>query len=275
RMGERHRVRALGLDTDDPGSGTTRLHGRGDAADQSPTPDADDDDIDVRYVIDDLETDRPVAGDHRRIVERMDECEPFDVADALHLRERIAHVLAMQDHARAVVEARVDLGADRALRHDDGHRYAGGCTGPGIRLTGVAGGERDCPTKPGLLGERRDPVRHPARLERAGLLKMLGLEVEQPVGKLDARGAFGPDGRGPRAHEGRPVDIPVEPAGRILDGRKRYLERDVSRGALQLGHAAEYGMGRVSRYAREHRSLPTRHTGGHAALFRDLRDGRR
>ncbi len=191
----------------------------------------------------------------------MDEREPLGIADPLHLGERVTHVLAVEDDASPVAETGVDLRADRAFRHDDGHRYAGGGTGPGIRLTGVAGGERDGPTKPGLLGERRDPVRHPARLERAGLLKMLGLEVEQPVGELDAGRAFGPDGCGPRAHKGRPVDIPVEPPGRILDGRKRYLERDVSRGALQLGHAAEYGMGRVSRYAREHGSLPTRHTG--------------
>ena len=101
-VGEGHRVRAFGLDADDPGLGATCLHGRCDAADEPAPADTHDDDIDVGHVVDDLEPDRPVAGDHGWIVEWVHERKAFDVADPFHLRERVTDMFAVEDDARAV-----------------------------------------------------------------------------------------------------------------------------------------------------------------------------
>ena len=99
-----------------------------------------------------------MAGDHRRIVERVHELEALGIADPFHLGERFADVRAVQDDPGAVATAGIDLRADGAGGHDDRHRDTGGAAGPGIRLAGVPGRQRDDAACPGRLGQRRDPV---------------------------------------------------------------------------------------------------------------------
>ena len=77
------------------------------------------------------------------VVEGVDERQALGVADALHLRERLADVRAMEDDPGAVAEAGIHLRPDRACRHDDRDRDARRAAGPGVRLARVAGGQRD------------------------------------------------------------------------------------------------------------------------------------
>ena len=97
----------------------------------------------IGQVLEELEARRTVAGDHRRIVERVDEREALGVADPLHLGERLADVLAVQDDPGAVAQAGVDLRPHGARRHDDRDRHARGATGPGIGLPGIPRRQRD------------------------------------------------------------------------------------------------------------------------------------
>ena len=128
--------------------------------------------------------DRAVAGDDRRVVERVARTSrPSASRIRSSSASGLADVRAVQDDPRAVAQAGVDLRADGAGRHDDRDRHAGRAAGPGIRLPGVAGRQRDDAARRRLGRQGRDPVGHPARLERAGLLEVLGLQVEPVVGE--------------------------------------------------------------------------------------------
>ena len=85
------------------------LERRGNAGNQAAAADSDDDHVDIGQVLEDLEPDRAVAGDHLRVVERVDEREAALVADPLHLGKRFADVRAVQDDLRAIVEAGFDF----------------------------------------------------------------------------------------------------------------------------------------------------------------------
>ena len=135
-----------------------------------------------------------MAGDDGRIVERVDEGEALGIPDPLHLGEGLADVRAVQDDPRAIAQAGLHLRADRAGRHHDRDRHARRAAGPGVGLAGVAGRQRDDAAAGRLGRQGRDPVGHPARLERAGLLEVLGLEVEPAVGQRHA-GRRGRPGR--------------------------------------------------------------------------------
>ncbi len=122
-----------------------------------------------------------MTGDDGRVVEGMDELEALGVAQSLQLGETLADVRAVEDDAGAVSKAGIDLRADGARRHDDGHRDAGRSTRPRVRLPRVAGRERDDPVRLGRVGQGRELVGHPAWLERTGLLEVLGLQEEAIV----------------------------------------------------------------------------------------------
>ena len=94
---QRDRVRPLRLDADDPRGWPPSLDRGSDATDEPAAADADHDDVHVRHVVDELEPDRPIARDHGRIVERMDEGQALGVADPLHLGERVTDVGAVED----------------------------------------------------------------------------------------------------------------------------------------------------------------------------------
>ena len=217
---------SLRLDAVDRAPRPALLDGRRDAADEPAAPDPDDDDVDVREVLDDLEPERPVAGDHVRIVERVGERQAALVADLLEPGERLADVLAVEDDLRAVPDAGVDLRAYGAGRHHDDRRDARLAAGPGVGLPGVPGRQRDDPRPPLLRGQRRDLGRHATRLERARDLEVLGLD-EQPIAG-QPRAARRPDeaSRGRRAEDRRAVD----PRRDDLAGREDPFERHDSIG---------------------------------------------
>ena len=137
-----------GLDAVDADARAPLLQRRGDAGDQPAAADADHDDVEVRQVLEQLEADRAVAGDDRRVVERVDEAEALRVADPLHLGEGLADVRAVEDDPGAVAEAGLHLRADRARRHHDRHRHPGRPAGPGVGLAGVPGRQRDDAARP-------------------------------------------------------------------------------------------------------------------------------
>ena len=78
----------LGLDAVDARRRPAGLDGRGDARDEPAAADADDDDVDIGQVVDQLEPGATVAGDDRRVVERMDERQALGVADPAPSRRR-------------------------------------------------------------------------------------------------------------------------------------------------------------------------------------------
>ena len=92
------------------------------------------------------------------------------------------------DDLGAVAAHRVDLGARRVGRHHHRARHADHARRPRHRLRVVAGRDRDEPAR-APLGRRATArlVERAARLERAGLLEALALEVEPHAGAL-ARG---------------------------------------------------------------------------------------
>ena len=245
---ERHRIRTLRLDPVDADRWPALLDRGRHAGDQSPTTDAHDHYVEVGQVLDHLEADRTVAGDHRRIVEGVHELEAFGIADPFELGQQFADVRAVQDDPGTVATARVDLRTNGAGGHDDGHRDTRRAAGPGIRLTCVPGRQRDDAPCPGRLGQGRDPVRHPARLERSGLLELFGLEIQPIVRQPHA----GRDGRPGRCRggidQGRPVDQTGQPLACRLDvgerddvilgfGHRRMVPRQARRGTCRLGRS--------------------------------------
>ena len=65
------RRRAIGLDADDPRLRPKRLHRGGQAGDQTAATDRDEDDVDIGDLVEDVEAERTLAGDHHGIAERM------------------------------------------------------------------------------------------------------------------------------------------------------------------------------------------------------------
>ena len=189
--------------------------------DQAAAADPDHHDVQVRNVLEQLQADRAVAGDDRRVVERVDELEALGVADPLHLGEGLADVGPMQDDSRAVAETRVHLRADGTGGHGHGDRNASRPAGPGVGLPGVSRREGDHAAGPGCLGQRGDPVGHAARLERAGLLEVLRLEVQAVVAQTDPTGRRNPVRGRRRAHHRRSVHSPGETFAGGLDLRDR------------------------------------------------------
>ena len=107
-------------------------------------------------------------------------------------------------------------------------------------------------------GRRRDPVRHPARLERAGLLEMLGLEVEAVVRRAARRSRRVVQAAAVAdEHQRRAVDQPDQP----LAGRLDVGERDDV--VLGFGHRRM-----VPRQARPGRAAPALDIRGIAGYLR-------
>ena len=90
---ERHRVRSLRLHAVDARRGSAAVDRGRDARDQPAAADADDHDVDVRQVLEELEPGRPVPGDRPSGSSNgWTERQPLGVADPLHLGERLADV---------------------------------------------------------------------------------------------------------------------------------------------------------------------------------------
>src|SRR5205814_1971393 len=115
------------------------------------------------------------------ILEWVGERETALVADPLQCLQRLADMRALEDDLGTVSATGGDLRRIGTDRHDDRHGDARFAPGPRVGLAGVAGGHGDRATLPLRRLERGDPVRHPAGLERPGLLEVLGLQVETAI----------------------------------------------------------------------------------------------
>ena len=216
------RIRARRLDAVDPDPRPRLAQGDGDPADQAATAHGDHDDVDLGQVLEQLEAARPVAQQDLRVVVGMDEDEAAFLAQPLEVLERLADVRAVQDDLGAVLAARVHLRLDRGERHDDRHRHARLAAGPRVGLSGVAGRDRDRAAGPLVRREGGDPGQRGARLERAGLLEVLGLQVEPVVGDADAR----PLADHPRRRRGREQRRAMDPSLEGRAGRADGVEGD-------------------------------------------------
>ena len=146
--GQRRRVSGgvFGLDADDadfpaqfPGPG---LDGNRDAGQQAAAANAHQDGVDVGDLLEDFQADGALAGHHVHVVEGVDKDGSGFIRVALRLGERLVHVVAVQDHLRAVAAGGGQLGQGHAQRHVDAglDAEAFGCHGHALRV--VAGGGR-------------------------------------------------------------------------------------------------------------------------------------
>ena len=141
-----------------------------------------------------------MAGDDVRIVVGMDE-HAVGVCECALVRDR--RVGRRQIDRRAVAACRLDLAGIDALPHRDEAVDVVLRRRPRDRLRVVAGRPRD-DAAPALVGrERGDAVQRAARLEGAGLLEQLRLQVRAERRRRERRGAV--DTPGDRAPG--PLDV--------------------------------------------------------------------
>ena len=142
-----------------------------------PPPIGNDDRLQLGQLVDELEADRPLAGDDVVILERMDERRAglLDVGD--RSRDRVLEGRSGQLGARAVVARRLDLRHRRLGGHEDRRLDPGLARGPRDRLAVVARTRRDDARLALGFAQRADLVDGAADLERARALERLGLQV--------------------------------------------------------------------------------------------------
>ena len=150
-----------------------------------------------------LEPDRALAGDHERVVERVDE-RPAGLLDQLGAAGRTPRPArrASRSTVGAVAARGGDLLRARA-RHMTTRQSIPSLRGAvGERLRVVAGRDPDdTPRACSSGGQRRELVEHAARLERAGALEELGLQERRaPMRSPSVR----------RAEHRRPVEAPAD-----------------------------------------------------------------
>ena len=165
------------LDADDFHLWSQRPQREPDARREAAAADRNDDRLHLGQLLDELEADRPLAGDHVEVLERMHERR----AGLLHVgdcrRDRVLERRSGQLGARAVVARRLDLRHRRLRGHEDRGLDPGLARGPRDRLAVVAGTGRDDARLALGLAQRSDLVDGAANLERARALERLGLQV--------------------------------------------------------------------------------------------------
>ena len=122
----------------------------------------------------------------------------------------LAHVVTVQHDFRTVTLAGVDLRPDCRRGHDDGRVDPRLPRRPRVRLTGIAGGQRDDPRRPLAGAKRRDLRQRRADLERTGLLEVLRLQIEPIVAESRSPGGSKDRGSRRRAQDRGPLDPPLE-----------------------------------------------------------------
>jgi hypothetical protein len=178
------RREALGLDADDVQVGAERLRRRRHAGDQAAAADGDDQGVDLGLLGEHLERDRALAGDHRQVVERMDDGVAALLGELQAGDARVLEGVADEDDLGAEAARVLDLHARGEARHDDRRRdaHALRVVGDGLRV--VAGRDREHAL--GALGgsELRHLVERAALLERGGELQVLKLEEDGAAADL-------------------------------------------------------------------------------------------
>ena len=175
--GQVHGRRPRRLDAHDPAVRLQLLHRKGDAADETAAPDGHHDLLHVRQLLQDLQADGALAGDHQRVVERVGEGVALLLRQPLRLRRRVVIDAGHQHHLCAVATGGLHLADGRPGGHAD-HRLdpQPGC-GQGNALGVVP--RRAGDDAPGRLLRRQaaDLVVGAPELEGPGQLQVFRLDV--------------------------------------------------------------------------------------------------
>ena len=183
---ERRRLHAEDLD-----ARVRLLDGDRDARRHSAAADGDDDRLEVRVLLEELEADRPLAGDDEVVVEGVDEHLVLGGLDLLRAVERFVEVRAVEDDAGAVAPGAGDLHQRRGLRHHDGGVNAEPLRVIGDRLRVVPGARANDAAAALFAGERHELIAGAALLEGARHLQVLELEPELAARRARERLAVG------------------------------------------------------------------------------------
>ncbi len=105
--------------------------------------DREDERLDRRQLVGELETERPLAGDHGRVLERVHERRAGLVGARQCQRERLVEPGPGEHSLGAVVARRLDLGHRCVLRHEHGRLDPELPRRPRDRLAVVAGARRE------------------------------------------------------------------------------------------------------------------------------------
>ena len=237
----RHRRQRGRLHADHADVGPLGLDGQRHTADESPAADGDEHGLDVGQLLEQLEPERALAGDHARIVERMD--EELAALGAQRPRQLVGVVVvaSIQDHLGAVASRRRDFDERRVLGHDDRGRDAEplGVERDGETVVTGAGG--DDARAPRIGAQLEQEVGGAALLERARHLEVLELHETARAGEL---------GEGLRVCAGRLDDGVAEPEpggldGGDVDGAGQSVHQNGSAGSPSVGVIQPTGMSGV------------------------------
>ena len=199
----------------------------------------------VGRLLEDLERHRALAGDHVRVVERMDERQAFARGDRLGLGARFGQVGAVQHDRRAELAAVGHLDQRGELRHDDGHRNAEQRAVIGDALRVVAGRRGDHAALALRRRQLQQRVARAALLEAAGALQVVELAVDVRAGqlrqrdRLDARRLVDAAARCARAP---PRCRRASPAPRRREVDARHANGSATPGFAAVEHAAELAL---------------------------------
>src|SRR5690606_1498704 len=138
----------------------------------------------VGDLLQDLQADGALTGDHQGVVEGVDEDLALLLLDATRLGVGLVEGGAGEDHAGAEVAGPRDLDERGVLRHDDGRRDAEPPRMIGDALRVVAGRRGDGSPFPLLGRQALEDVGGAALLEGAGHLEVLELDENLRPGEL-------------------------------------------------------------------------------------------
>lgn len=232
--GDRRRVgrSVLSLHADDPDLPSEplghALHGECDAGDDAAATDRHHDGVDVRHLVDDLEAERALPGDHCRVVERRDEHGAGVGGEVLRGAQRFFHGVAAQHDVGSVVAGGLQLGQSDPDRREDRRGDAELAGGEGNTLRVVAGARGDDALGTLLGGQGREAVVGAAHLVGTRALQVLALQVHRRPEQL------GEELR--RLHRGDACDA-LDGLARRLDVRERRDRGERVRGGAGVGHS--------------------------------------
>ena len=189
--GVHHAGCARRLHAYDLAAGHQVLNGIGRPRDQSASADGHEEDVAVRQLSAQLQTDGALPGHDPIVVEGMDEGELLLLAQPRGLRVGVVVHPGHQHHIGTVAAGGLDLAQGRPLRNADGGGNAHAAGGKGHALCVVSGGAGDDAPLFLLVGEGGDLVVSPPQLEGARLLQAVRLQIKVAVGHDVPRGHNG------------------------------------------------------------------------------------
>ncbi len=203
RFEGRGQGRHLGrLHPDEAHLGFVRFDGHRHPRGQPPAPHRQDHGVQFGQVLDDLQAQGTLAGNHLGVVEGMDKSIALG-HQGLGPLQGLPQVPAMENHFSPVALGGQLLGNRGPLGHDDGGRKTQLGRGEGHPLAVVAGGGGHHPRPLAPRFEQGQAVDGPPQLERPGGLEVLQLQEDFPA-RAPAQG-MGIDQRGAEDHPGLPL----------------------------------------------------------------------